>query len=90
MEEKSKQSPIIAYRLPNTVTEEQRSTLNKRIKDIAKTRKLNYYELFSLWAENDHLIGTEDVKQNMTSDILARLERLEESLTKPQLAEDVK
>ena len=85
MEEKSKQSPILAYRLPDDITKEQREALNTRIKDIAKARKMNYFELLSLWVENDYLIGEYDVKQNvkldMTQEILDRLEKLEERLT---------
>ena len=91
MEDTTKQSPLLAYRLPDGITKEQRDELNKQIKGIAKARKLNYFELFSLWVEADHLIG-DDVKQtintvspDVTRIILDRLDNLEKNLTNLQL-----
>ena len=86
----SKQSPILGYRIPDDVTKEDRDTLNRKIKDIAKARKINYFELFSLWAMNDYLLENgqeqyvkQNIKQtiepNVTQEILDRLEKLEKA-----------
>ena len=87
----SKQSPMLAYRIPDDVSKEDRDALNKRIKDIAKARRLNYFELLSFWANNDYLLdGVEQtVKPNVNTDItqaiLNRLNKLEEILIPTQL-----
>ena len=90
MQDTIKQSPIIAYRLPDHVKKEERDALNRRMKEIAKARGLNYFELFSFWVANDHLLESGDVKQaikpDMTQTILDRLDNLEKSLTNRQLA----
>ena len=90
MQDTIKQSPIIAYRLPDHVKKEERDALNRRMKEIAKARGLNYFELFSFWVANDHLLESGNVEQtikpDMTQIILERLDNLEKSLTNRQLA----
>ena len=80
-----KQSPLLAYRIPEEISKEDRDKLNKQLKDIAKARGMNYFELFSLWVANDHLLGIENIKQiikpDLTQAILDRLDKLEKSLT---------
>ena len=91
----SKQSPILGYRIPEEISKEERDALNKKIKDIAKSRKMNYFELFSQWVANDHLLNVEqDIEQiiipNITQEILDRLEKLEKTNLELSATDSVK
>ena len=79
--EGNKQSPVLAFRLPSSVTKEEKDELTTRIKEAGRKRNLEVHELFLYWLENDDLLGEVNlinkVNNDITQEILDRLEKLD-------------